>query len=357
MSVDEKQGSWWQTIPGVISAVAALIGSLGVLLATLHQLGVFPYGPPSTLVASPTSVPTNPTARLPDVTGMPFAEASRVLRSLGFADIRKVPRFSAGTGGTVIEQVPKPETDLPLDQLVNLTVAEPSPLHAYPPSQPSAPSPSVSEKSDFAGIWEEIPPLTPQDHGRPMLLLKLQQNGSEVSVQFSRKGPLRGALFAQARVERGEASWIGSQRCPKQLQHAGYNYDNPDSGTFTLRLDGAVLLLRSQIHWNSPCGDHQIGVATEIKRLHRAAPSPATTAAFGPTTSGLAAPPGLHVIDKKFLLTKDSPIYDTPDVTGQVIGKVPFGRFAHATGIVGDWFRVQLKGGAVGYIPVTAARP
>ena len=60
---------------------------------------------------------------VPNVMGVPLNDAGQVLNSLGFTDIRAVRKFSA-MPGTVIEQVPNEATDLPVDQLVKLMIAE-----------------------------------------------------------------------------------------------------------------------------------------------------------------------------------------------------------------------------------------
>lgn len=89
-------------------------------------------------------------------------------------------------------------------------------------------------------------------------------------------------------------------------------------------------------------------------------PSPAaTTAPMAPPPSAPAArpatPPKLRTLDKRFLLTKNSPVYQSPASTSSVVAQVHRGKLVHVTGITGDWLRVQLKTGVVGYIPVSAA--
>lgn len=117
MGADDKQGSWWQTVPGVITGVGTLLGALTGLIIALNQAGVL-HGPSAAPTAastvSATTVAPMKTATLPSVTGVPLADAEQVLRSLGFTDIREVRKFSAAVPGTVIEQVPNPGTNLPL---------------------------------------------------------------------------------------------------------------------------------------------------------------------------------------------------------------------------------------------------
>jgi Tfp pilus assembly protein PilF len=76
--------------------------------------------------------------------------------------------------------------------------------------------------------------------------------------------------------------------------------------------------------------------------------TPATASTPGATTR-------LRPLNKKFLLTHDSPVYSSANNASAVVGQVHHRKVVHVTGIMGDWFRVQLKNGTVGYIPVIAA--
>ena len=90
---------------------------------------------------------------------------------------------------------------------------------------------------------------------------------------------------------------------------------------------------------------------------------PAAVVATTPAAPGMApapvgggAPgPKVRDTDKRFKLTHDSPLYQSPATDSPVVGQVHRGKFVHITGIAGDWFRVQLKTGAVGFIPLSAA--
>jgi tetratricopeptide (TPR) repeat protein len=80
-----------------------------------------------------------------------------------------------------------------------------------------------------------------------------------------------------------------------------------------------------------------------------ASPSPAAIVASVP-------PPKLRVLNKRFLLTHDSPVYQTADNTAPVLAQVHHGRQVHVTGMAGEnWFRIQMRNGTIGFIPVTAA--
>ena len=86
-----------------------------------------------------------------------------------------------------------------------------------------------------------------------------------------------------------------------------------------------------------------------------AAASSTAPAAAPSAAAAATVPPKLRVLDKKFLLTHDSPVYGAADNTAPVVGQVHHRKLAHVTGMAGDWFRIQLRNGTVGYIPVTAA--
>jgi tetratricopeptide (TPR) repeat protein len=75
-----------------------------------------------------------------------------------------------------------------------------------------------------------------------------------------------------------------------------------------------------------------------------------------PTLSAPAAAiPPVRPLNRKFLLTHDSPVYETPQETANVVAQVHRRKFVHVTGITGNWLRIQMKNGTVGFIPVTAA--
>jgi tetratricopeptide (TPR) repeat protein len=93
-----------------------------------------------------------------------------------------------------------------------------------------------------------------------------------------------------------------------------------------------------------------------------AAPAPAApqapaaeSAAAPPPSTPAVKQPKLKAIDRKFKLTKNSPVYQGADSSTAVVGQVHRGHFVHVTGIQGDWLQVTLRNGTVGYVPVTAA--
>jgi tetratricopeptide (TPR) repeat protein len=83
--------------------------------------------------------------------------------------------------------------------------------------------------------------------------------------------------------------------------------------------------------------------------------SPAAAAA-PPTAPGpAAAAPKIRPISKRFQLTKNSPVYQTPDQGSAVVGQVHRRRWVNVIGITGDWLQIRLRNGTVGFIPTAAA--
>jgi tetratricopeptide (TPR) repeat protein len=76
---------------------------------------------------------------------------------------------------------------------------------------------------------------------------------------------------------------------------------------------------------------------------------PAATAA----TEGKVPP--LKEFNRRFLLTHDSPVYESMTNGARVVGQVHRGKWVRVTGMAGPWFRVQLRNGTVGFVPVTSA--
>ncbi len=106
--------------------------------------------------------------------------------------------------------------------------------------------------------------------------------------------------------------------------------------------------------------------ALDPSLLPSAAPAtPSPAAAAPPEAPPMTAPappppeagalPKIRDVNRKFLLTHNSPVYETPQETANVVAQVHRGKYVRVTGISGTWLRIQLKSGTVGFIPVTAA--
>lgn len=68
-----------------------------------------------------------------------------------------------------------------------------------------------------------------------------------------------------------------------------------------------------------------------------------------------AGAPKIKPLNKLFLLTKNSPVYQNPDETSSAVGQVRRKKYVHVTGITGNYLQVKLRNGTVGFIPVSAA--
>ena len=82
-------------------------------------------------------------------------------------------------------------------------------------------------------------------------------------------------------------------------------------------------------------------------------PRPANTpiVAISPSEQG----PSVRDTNKRFLLTRDSPVYETMSQSARIVAQVHHRRYVHVTGFGGQWLRIQLRNGTIGFIPATAA--
>jgi len=79
-----------------------------------------------------------------------------------------------------------------------------------------------------------------------------------------------------------------------------------------------------------------------------------------PSASPAATPaapsaPKVKPVDRKFLLTHDSPVYENPDSSSRVVAHVHKRGFVHVIGIAGDLLQIKLRSGIVGFIPIKTA--
>jgi tetratricopeptide (TPR) repeat protein len=83
--------------------------------------------------------------------------------------------------------------------------------------------------------------------------------------------------------------------------------------------------------------------------------SPSASPAAESASMPAAATAPVRPVNRKFLLTHDSPVYEAPQDSSTVVAQVHRRKFVRVTGITGNWFRIQMKNGTVGFIPVSAA--
>jgi tetratricopeptide (TPR) repeat protein len=99
----------------------------------------------------------------------------------------------------------------------------------------------------------------------------------------------------------------------------------------------------------------------EVKAIDPDLLPPVGTAALPKTTSApanaapIAQTSAIRDTNKRFLLTHDSPVYNSMSQGGQIVAQVHRRRYVHVTGMNAQWLRIQLRNGTIGFIPVTAA--
>jgi tetratricopeptide (TPR) repeat protein len=94
--------------------------------------------------------------------------------------------------------------------------------------------------------------------------------------------------------------------------------------------------------------------ALDPKLAAQAGAAPATA----PTPAAAApapAPPKIKKVNKLFLLTKSSPVYESPDTTSRQVAKVQRKKYVHVIGIAGSYLQIKLRNGTIGFIPIAAA--
>jgi Flp pilus assembly protein TadD len=83
------------------------------------------------------------------------------------------------------------------------------------------------------------------------------------------------------------------------------------------------------------------------------APAPANTSP--PSTAPITQGPAIRPTSKRFLLTHNSPVYESMSDSARVVAQVHQRRYVHVIGLGGQWLRIQLRDGTIGFIPATAA--
>ncbi|HTR60651.1 MAG TPA: tetratricopeptide repeat protein [Candidatus Binataceae bacterium] len=81
----------------------------------------------------------------------------------------------------------------------------------------------------------------------------------------------------------------------------------------------------------------------------------ASNAPVAAPTQAVSGTPKVKPLNKVFLLTKNSPVYQDPDTTSSVIGQVHRKKYVHVVGLAGNYLQIKLRNGTVGFVPETAA--
>jgi len=101
-------------------------------------------------------------------------------------------------------------------------------------------------------------------------------------------------------------------------------------------------------------GDAELSAARILdpKLAASAVGSTEETAPGGAAASGAAK---VKPLNKVFLLTKNSPVYESPDSSSNVVGQVHKKKYVHVVGLAGDYLQIKLRNGTIGFVPETAA--
>ena len=101
--------------------------------------------------------------------------------------------------------------------------------------------------------------------------------------------------------------------------------------------------------------DAELSTARILDPRLAEAPAGPSAPEAAPTAAAAAGAAKIKPLNKVFLLTKNSPVYETPDTMGNVIGQVHKKKYVHVVGLAGDYLQIKLRNGTVGFVPEAAA--
>jgi tetratricopeptide (TPR) repeat protein len=99
-------------------------------------------------------------------------------------------------------------------------------------------------------------------------------------------------------------------------------------------------------------GDAELSSARILDPKLAASAAPANSGATEAAASGSGK---VKPLNKVFLLTKNSPVYESPDPSSNVVGQVHKKKYVHVVGLAGNYLQIKLRNGTVGFVPETAA--
>jgi tetratricopeptide (TPR) repeat protein len=86
-----------------------------------------------------------------------------------------------------------------------------------------------------------------------------------------------------------------------------------------------------------------------------AASTAGATEETAPAGAAASVATKIKPLNKVFLLTKNSPVYESPDSSSNVVGQVHKKKYVHVVGLAGDYLQIKLRNGTIGFVPETAA--
>jgi hypothetical protein len=92
------------------------------------------------------------------------------------------------------------------------------------------------------------------------MTLNITQNGTQLTEQILGTFTVNGAIARGSQV----------QQCAPPFRKFGYDYTaNPAVAFMTMRLEGATLTFHRELHWNTPCDGHPVGVEQDTHYFQR----------------------------------------------------------------------------------------
>jgi TIR domain/Bacterial SH3 domain len=156
-----------------------------------------------------------------------------------------------------------------------------------------------------------------------------------------------------------DGKWKATSDVLDSQTHGGYSFVGNKTLVMAGTLRGAAAMTQTGNTLWERIGKAAPAPAASASTTSAAATSAAaggsaiasSTPAGSPTATRTPAAPPIMSMDKKFLLSHDSPVYASPNSSSAVVARVRRGRWIHITGLTGNWLQVELSGGAVGFIP------
>jgi tetratricopeptide (TPR) repeat protein len=105
-------------------------------------------------------------------------------------------------------------------------------------------------------------------------------------------------------------------------------------------------------------GDAELSTARILDPKLAASEPPAAAGSTEEGAPGEATSSGstkIKPLNKVFLLTKNSPVYESPDSSSNVVGQVHKKKYVHVVGLAGNYLQIKLRNGTVGFVPQAAA--
>ena len=91
--------------------------------------------------------------------------------------------------------------------------------------------------------------------------------------------------------------------------------------------------------------------AAAVSSSGPATTTPTPTLTASPTATVTPTRPPIMALDRRFLLSHDTDVFTDSNSSSAVVAHLRRGRYVHITGLTGNWLRIELSNGTVGFIP------